>query len=415
MTSSASSMPIYLDNAATTRVDPRVFEAMAPFFLDHYGNAASRSHRFGREALAAVERARHQAARLIGAIPADIVWTSGSTESNNLAIKGTACALARAPIGSSRRGHIVTAGHEHKAVLDPCHRLEEEGYEVTEIRPGPDGVITADAVRAALRDDTILVTVMWANNEVGTINEVPAIGALCRERGIVFHTDATQWVGKMPVDVERDCIDLLSWSSHKMYGPKGAGALYVRRSGSTFCPCHQIDGGGHERGMRSGTLNVPGIVGFGVACEICFEEHERERPRLERLRNKLEKGILQRTTGVEVAGQSGPRLPHISSLVLDEVDVDGVMMELPDIACSSGSACSSERRGPSHVLLALGYDELRAASSIRLSLGRWTTEAEIDTAIERVSEAIESARELSRMVRRSSAAPSTQAPVSAAR
>ncbi|MCA9286796.1 MAG: cysteine desulfurase [Phycisphaerales bacterium] len=389
---------IYLDNAATTRVDPRAFAAMTPYFLEQYGNAASRSHRFGREALTAVDRARRQAATLIGATPADIVWTSGSTESNNLAIKGTACARAKAPLGSAHRGHIITAAHEHKAALDPCQRLREEGFDLTVITPGHDGVVTADMVRQAIRSDTILTTIMWANNETGTVNDVPSIGAVCREHGITFHTDGTQWVGKMPVDVERDNIDLLSWSSHKMYGPKGIGALFVRRTGTATCPCNQIDGGGHEHGMRSGTLNVPGIVGFGAACELCQQEMEQERVRLSALRDRLERSLLERLSGVHPVGHRQRRMPHICNLIVEGVDTDAVMMELPDVACSTGSACTSEKKGPSHVLSALGYDSTLAASAIRLSLGRWTTESEIDRAIERIVEAIGSAREIESMI-----------------
>ena len=256
--------PIYMDNASTTRTDPRVVEAMLPFFTEAYGNPGSRNHAYGWEAEAAVDKAREQAATLIGAGPKEIVWTSGATESNNLAIKGAAQMYAKAGPGETGRGHVITAIIEHKAVLDPCKRLEREGFDVTWLEPGPDGIITAEMVREAMRDDTILVTIMWANNEVGTINEIPEIGAACRERGITFHTDATQWVGKMPTDVEADNIDLMSWSGHKMYGPKGVGALYVRRRRPRVRLQAQMDGGGHERGMRSGTLNVTGIVGFGA-------------------------------------------------------------------------------------------------------------------------------------------------------
>jgi cysteine desulfurase len=258
----AVSTPIYMDNAATTRVDPRVLERMLPYFSDIYGNAASRNHAFGWEAEAAVDKAREQAATLIGANPKEIIWTSGSTEANNLAIKGAAEMYQKAPAGQKNRGHIITSIIEHKAVLDPCKRLMKEGFDVTFLEPGPDGVHTAKQVEEAIRDDTILVTIMWANNEIGTINEVPEIGRLCHDRGIVFHTDATQWVGKMPTDVNTDNIDLMSWSGHKIYGPNGVGALYVRRRKPRVRLVAQMDGGGHERGFRSGTLNVPGIVGL---------------------------------------------------------------------------------------------------------------------------------------------------------
>jgi len=265
----APKLPIYMDHAATTPCDPRVVEAMLPYFTEKFGNAASRNHRFGWEAEEACDKAREQAAALIGAGDKEIIWTSGSTESNNLAVKGAARMYARAGDGQTGRGHIITAQHEHKAVLDPCKRLQREGFDLTFLEPPADGVITAKAVEAAIRPDTILVSIMWANNEIGTISEVPEIGKLCHDREIIFHTDATQWVGKMPTDVERDHIDLLSWSGHKIYGPKGVGALYVRRRKPRVRLEAIMDGGGHERGMRSGTLNVTGIVGFGAACELC--------------------------------------------------------------------------------------------------------------------------------------------------
>ena len=273
-------LPIYLDNASTTRTDPRVVEAMLPYFCEVYGNSASRNHSFGWESEDAVKTARRQVADLIGSGPKEIIWTSGATESNNLAIKGAARMYAKAPAGQSGRGHIITAIHEHKAVIDPCKRLEREGFDVTWLEPGSDGLITRDMVEGALRDDTILVTIMWANNELGTINEVPAIGALCHERGVLLHTDATQWVGKMPTNVESDNIDLLSFTAHKIYGPNGVGALYVRRRRPRVRLEAMIDGGGHERGMRSGTLNVAGIVGMGAACELCMNEMDAEGERL---------------------------------------------------------------------------------------------------------------------------------------
>ena len=285
---------IYLDNAATTPCDPRVVEAMLPYFTEKFGNAGSRNHRFGWDAEDAIELAREQAAQVIGANAKEVIFTSGSTESNNLAIKGAAEMYARAPKGQTGRGHIVTVAHEHKAVLDPVRRLMREGFDATFITPPPDGVITVDHVREALRPNTILVSVMWANNELGTINEVPQIGRLCHEREIIFHTDATQWVGKMPTAVETDCIDLLSWSGHKIYGPKGVGGLYVRRRKPRVLLESLVDGGGQERGMRSGTQNVTGIVGFGKACEIGLAEMEKDRAHLQPLRDRLERELCAR-------------------------------------------------------------------------------------------------------------------------
>ena len=388
-------LPIYMDNASTTRTDPRVVEAMLPYFTEIYGNPGSRNHAFGWASEAGVDQARQQAATLIGAGPKEIVWTSGATESNNLAIKGAAQMYAKAPAGSSDRGHIITAIIEHKAVLDPCKRLEREGFDVTWLEPGPDGIITADMVREAMRDDTILVSIMWANNEVGTINEVPEIGALCREHKVVFHTDATQWVGKMPTDVEKDNIDLLSWSGHKMYGPKGVGALYVRRRRPRFRLQAMMDGGGHERGMRSGTLNVSGIVGFGAACEICGAEMEAERDRLLILRRKFETELSSRLDVVEVNGHADRRLPHLTNISFGFVEGESLMMAIKDIACSSGSACTSASLEPSYVLKGLGLGDELAHSSLRLSLGRFSTEEEVDFAINEIAEAVEHLRKLS--------------------
>ena len=388
-------LPIYMDNASTTRTDPRVVEAMLPYFTEIYGNPGSRNHAFGWASEAGVDKARQQAATLIGAGPKEIVWTSGATESNNLAIKGAAQMYAKAPAGSSGRGHIITAIIEHKAVLDPCKRLEREGFDVTWIEPGPDGIITAEMVRQAMREDTILVTIMWANNEVGTINEVPEIGALCREKSVVFHTDATQWVGKMPTDVEKDNIDLLSWSGHKMYGPKGVGALYVRRRRPRVRLQAMMDGGGHERGMRSGTLNVSGIVGFGAACEICGAEMEAERDRLLVLRKKFETELSSRLDVVEVNGHADRRLPHLTNISFGFVEGESLMMGIKDIACSSGSACTSASLEPSYVLKGLGLGDELAHSSLRLSLGRFSTEEEVDFAIDSIAEAVEHLRKLS--------------------
>ena len=387
--------PIYMDNAATTRTDPRVVEAMLPYFTEVYGNPGSRNHMYGWESEAAVDTAREQAASLIGAGPKEIIWTSGATENNNLAIKGAAQMYAKAPLGATGRGHIITAIIEHKAVLDPVKRLEREGFDVTWLEPGADGIITAEMVRAAMRDDTILVTIMWANNEVCTINEVPEIGALCREKGVVFHTDATQWVGKMPTDVERDNIDLLSWSGHKIYGPKGVGALYVRRRKPRVRLQAQMDGGGHERGMRSGTLNVPGIVGMGAACAICAEEMETERERLLGLRRRLETELSSRMDVVAVNGHPERRLPHLTNISFGFVEGESLMMGIKDIACSSGSACTSASLEPSYVLKGLGLGDDLAHSSLRLSLGRFSTAEDVDTAIEGIVKAVEHLRRLS--------------------
>ena len=387
--------PIYMDNASTTRTDPRVVEAMLPYFTEIYGNSSSRNHAFGWEAEDAVDTARAQAAKLIGAGPKEIIWTSGATESNNLAIKGAARMHAKAPVGSEGRGHIITAIHEHKAVLDPCKRLEREGFDVTYLEPAADGIITRSMVESAMRDDTILVSIMWANNEIGTINEVPEIGALCHERGVLMHTDATQWVGKMPTDVEADNIDLLSFSSHKLYGPKGVGALYVRRRRPRVRIEAMLDGGGHERGMRSGTLNVSGIVGFGKACELCLEEMAEEGERLHGLRTRLENALMERLDVVAVNGHQDRRLPHLTNISFGFVEGESLMMGIGDIACSSGSACTSASLEPSYVLKALGVGDDLAHSSLRLSLGRWTTEEEVAHAIEGITKAVEHLRSMS--------------------
>jgi cysteine desulfurase len=388
-------LPIYLDNAATTRCDPRVVEAMIPYFTEMYGNAGSRNHRFGWDAEEGIEQAREHAAKLIGAQPKEIVFTSGATESNNLAIRGAAHMYARAPEGSTGRGHIITCSIEHKAVLDPCKRLAQEGFDVTFLSPPKDGIITAAMIEGAMRPDTILVSIMWANNEIGTINEVPEIGRLCHSREVVLHTDATQWVGKMPTDVERDHIDLLSWSGHKIYGPKGVGALYVRRRKPRIRIEPQIDGGGQERGMRSGTQNVTGIVGFGKACELMALEGAAERDRLLALRKRLEKGLLASMEVVQLNGHAERRLPHISNISFGFVEGESLMMGIKDIACSSGSACTSASLEPSYVLKGLGVGDDLAHSSLRLSLGRWTTEAEVDYAVASIAKAVLHLRKMS--------------------
>ncbi len=391
----ALKFPIYLDNAASTRCDPRVVEAMLPYFTEHFGNGGSRSHSFGWKAEEAVEAARDSAAALIGAQSKEIVFTSGATESNNLAIRGAASMYARNPSGSTARGHIVTSMIEHKAVLDPCKRLQREGFEVTFLRPGADGLITRAMVEEALRADTILVSIMWANNEIGTVNEIPQIGELCKSREIVFHSDGTQWVGKMPTDVEGAGVDLLSWSSHKIYGPKGTAGLFVRRRKPRIRLEPLVDGGGQERGMRSGTQNVPGIVGFGRACELARAEMEADGTRLLKLRRKLERELMQRVESVQLNGHAERRLPHLTNLSFAFVEGESLMMGIKDIACSSGSACTSASLEPSYVLKSLGVGDEMAHSSLRLSLGRWSSEEEVDYAAGAIAKAVDHLRSMS--------------------
>jgi cysteine desulfurase len=395
--STSLKFPIYMDHAATTPCDPRVVEAMLPYFTKFFGNPGSRNHSFGWDAEAGVDKAREQIASLLGANEKEIVFTSGSTESNNLAIKGAAYMYEKAPAGSPKgsRGHIISAVHEHKAVLDPCKRLEKEGFDVTFLEPGPDGIISADMVSKALRDDTILVTIMWANNEIGTINEIPKIGALCHDRGIVFHTDATQWAGKMPVNVETDNIDLLSLSAHKIYGPKGVGALFVRRRKPRIRLVSLQDGGGQERGFRSGTLNVPGIVGLGKACEIASQEMDRDAQRLLALRRKLEQTVTSQLDSCVVNGHAEKRLPHLTNISFGFVEGESLMMACKEIACSSGSACTSASLEPSYVLKSLGVGDELAHSSLRLSLGKWSTEAEVDYCASAIVTAVKKLRVLS--------------------
>ncbi|HEV3165333.1 MAG TPA: IscS subfamily cysteine desulfurase [Isosphaeraceae bacterium] len=382
-------LPIYLDNHATTRTDPRVLEVMLPYFSTIYGNAASVSHRFGWDAGAAVDRAREQVATLIGADAKEIIFTSGATEADNLAIKGAVPHLKR------KGNHLVTAATEHKAVLDPMKRLAREGFELTIVPPDADGIVSASAIEAALTDRTILVSVMAANNEVGTINPIGEIGRLCHERGIVFHTDATQAVGKVPLDVQADSIDLLSLSAHKMYGPKGIGALYVRRRDPQVRLTPLFDGGGHERGFRSGTLPVPLVVGLGEAAELAGRERAEEAERLLALRERLHAGIAARVEEIKLNGHPTRRLPGNLNLSFSYVDGEALMMAMRDIAVSSGSACTSANPEPSHVLLALGLDEDMARASLRFGLGRFTTAEEIEFAIEAVAEAVGRLRSLS--------------------
>lgn len=382
-------VPIYLDHHATTPVDPRVLEAMLPYFTREFGNPASRTHRFGWEAERAVEKARRHVADLIGAQPQEIVFTSGATESNNLALKGTAWA------SRGRGNHIVTLPTEHKAVLDTCHRLESEGFRVTHLPVGQDGLLDLDRLHAALTPETILVSVMAAHNEIGVLQPIAEIGRLCRERCVRFHTDAAQAAGKIPIDVQAASLDLLSLSGHKIYGPKGVGALYVRDASPPLALTPLADGGGHERGFRSGTLNVPGIVGLGAACEICSQEMREESVRLAALRNRLRDSILMKLGEVSVNGSLERRLPHNLHLTLAGVDAQALLMSLSDLALSTGSACTSARPEPSYVLKALGLPDDQADASLRIGLGRFNTEEEIDYAAERIVEAVTNLRALS--------------------
>ncbi len=381
--------PIYLDHNATTPVDPRVFEAMRPYFCEVFGNAASRSHSFGKAALAAVDRAREQVAELLNCDPSEIIWTSGATESNNIAIKGVA------DMHGSRGRHIITQLTEHKAVLDPCRRLENQGYELTLLRVDKTGRVNVDELAAAIRPDTILVSIMYANNETGTIQPVREIGKLCHERGVLFHCDATQAVGHVPVDVKADEVDLLSLSAHKLYGPKGVGVLYVRKRNPRVMLSPLIEGGGHERGIRSGTLNVPGIVGCGEACRIAREEMAEEAARLTALRDRLEQEILRRNRFVTINGNTEHRLPHTSNMSFAYVEGESIMLSLDDVALSSGSACTSASLEPSHVLAAMGISPVLAHSSIRFGLGRSTTQEQIDYVVDKLTSALERLREMS--------------------
>jgi len=381
--------PIYLDNNATTPLDPRVLEAMLPYLREHFGNAASRNHAYGWEAERAVERAREQVAALIHASPKEIIWTSGATESDNIAVQGAA------RMYRDKGRHIVTQATEHKAVLDPCHYLQEQGFEVTILPVGRTGRVAPEAVRAALRDDTILVSIMYANNEIGTIQPIREIGAICKERGVLFHTDATQAFGKEPIDVEAMGIDLLSASGHKIHGPKGVGFLYVRRRRPRVRCAPLFYGGGHERGMRSGTLNVPGIVGMGAAAAIAAEEMEQEQRRLRGLRDRLWEGLSSRLDAIYRNGDPEHCLANTLNVSFAYVEGEALMMGCGGIAVSSGSACTSASLESSHVLKALGVDDALAHGSIRFSLGRFNTADEIDRAIEQVCGAVVRLREMS--------------------
>src|SRR4051812_42322970 len=382
-------LPIYMDNNATTRCDPRVVEAMLPYFTEDYGNAASRNHAFGWRAEEAVEQAREQVASLIGAGAKEIIFTSGATEGNNLAIKGVAAMYRK------KGNHVITATTEHKAVIDPCKRLERDGYQVTFLPVDKDGRVSAEQVGAAMTDKTILVSLMAANNEIGTLHPVKEIGKLCKQRGVLFHTDAVQAVGKVPVNVEEMGVDLLSLSAHKIYGPKGIGALYVRKKDPRVRLDPIIDGGGHERGFRSGTLAVQQIVGLGVACELARLELPTESKYLFRLREKLREGITSQLTDVYLNGHPTDRLPGNLNLSFAYVEGEGLMMGIKDIAVSSGSACTSASLEPSYVLKALGVGDELAHSSIRFGLGRFTTEEEVDFTIDAVVKEVSRLREMS--------------------
>jgi len=382
-------VPIYLDYSATTPCDPRVVQKMLPYFTEQFGNSASRSHSFGWSAEAAVDEARSQVAQLIGAHDKEIIWTSGSTEANNLAIKGVA------EMYSKKGRHMITCTTEHKAVIDPMKHLESEGWEVTWLPVDGLGHVDLEALRSAIRDDTVLVSLMTANNEMGTTHPIAEIGALCKEKGVLFHTDATQAPGKLELDVIKQNVDLMSISAHKFYGPKGVGCLYVRRKAPRVRLTAQMDGGGHERGMRSGTLNVTGIVGMGEAARLAREEMATEVPRLRALRDRLEQRIMSKVDGSVLNGDPAHRLPHLTNVSFPYVEGESLIMGVKELAVSSGSACTSASLEPSYVLKSLGLGDELAHSSIRFSLGRWTTEEEIDFAADKLVHEVLRLREMS--------------------
>jgi cysteine desulfurase len=386
-------LPLYMDNHATTPMDPRVLEAMMPYFTGKFGNAASRNHQFGWEAEAAVDNARNQIAKLIGATAKEIIFTSGATESNNLAIKGIA------EMYREKGNHIITQVTEHKAVLDTCKKLEKMGYKVTYLPVQPDGLVDLEVLRNAIVTEgpnkTILVSIMYANNEIGVVQPIREIGKICHEKGVLFHTDAVQAVGKIPVDVQADNIDVLSLSGHKIYGPKGVGALYVRRRNPRVQITEQINGGGHERGMRSGTLNVPGIVGLGAACEICMNEMAGEAKREIELRDYLRAKLEASLDYVQVNGNMEHHLPGNLNMSFVYVEGESLLMGINDIAVSSGSACTSATLEPSYVLKALGLGDEIAHSSIRFGLGRFNTKAEVDYVADKLIDVVLKLRELS--------------------
>ena len=381
-------LPIYLDNNATTPMDPRVLEAMLPYFTNKFGNAASRNHPFGWVAEEAVDYAREQVAKLIGASEKEIIFTSGATESDNLGIKGVF------EMYQDKGNHIITCTTEHKAVLDTCKHLEKLGAKVTYLPVQSDGLVDLELLEKSMTKETILVCIMYGNNEIGVIQPVKEISAIAHKHGALFMTDATQAVGKIPVDVNKDGIDILAMSAHKMYGPKGVGALYVRRKNPRVKVTAQMDGGGHERGMRSGTLNVPGIVGFGKACELCMQDMEADTKRLSALRDKLQSALLELEESY-VNGNVEHRLPHVANISFKYVEGEGLMMAMKDLAVSSGSACTSASLEPSYVLKSLGLSDDLAHSSIRFGLGRFTTEEEIDYAIKVTKNAVNHLRDLS--------------------
>lgn len=382
----ALKLPIYLDNHATTPLDPRVLDAMLPYFTSKFGNAASHSHQFGWETSAAVEKARGQIASLIGASPAEIVFTSGATESDNLAIKGTA------EVHRQKGNHIITAATEHKAVLDSGRTLQQSGFRVTLLPVSRDGLIDLKQLRDAITSETILVTIMAANNEIGVLQPLEEIAAICKEHAVLFHSDVVQALGRIPLNVKKSGLDLASLTAHKCYGPKGVGALYVR-AGVKLAPI--IDGGGHERGMRSGTLNVPGIVGFGKACEIAQQELPQESVRIAALRNHLRDHLVAELDGISINGSMERRLPGNLNICFGAVEGETLMTAVREMAVSSGSACSSDKVDHSHVLKALGLSDEEAGSSLRFGIGRFNTEAEIDYVAARVVEAVKGLRELS--------------------
>jgi cysteine desulfurase len=382
-------LPIYLDNNSTTPMDPRVLEAMTPYFLEHFGNAASRNHPFCWQAEEAVDYAREQIAKLIGADPKEIIFTSGATEGDNLGIKGIYEMYA------SKGNHIITATTEHKAVLDTCKHIEKTGGEVTYLQVKPDGLIDLKELEEAIRPTTILIAIMYANNEIGTVQPIREISAIAKKHGVLLFTDAVQAVGKIPVDVNKDGIDLMAFTAHKMYGPKGVGALYVRRKNPRVKVTAQMDGGGHERGMRSGTLNVPGIVGFGKACEICMQDMEADTKRISKLRDKLETELMKLEEAY-INGSTEHRLPHVTNISFKHVEGEGLLMGFnKNIALSSGSACTSASLEPSYVLKALGLGDDLAHSSLRFGLGRFTDEEQIDYTVKAISETVLKLRDMS--------------------
>jgi cysteine desulfurase len=382
-------LPIYLDNNATTPMDPRVLETMLPYFSEHFGNAASRNHPFGWEAEEAVDYAREQVAKLIGADAKEIIFTSGATEGDNLAIKGVYEMYA------SKGNHVITCTTEHKAVLDTCKHIEKLGGEVTYLKVQADGLVDLKELEAAIKPTTILIAIMYANNEIGVIQPVKEISTIAKKHGVLFFTDGTQAVGKIPVDVQKDGIDIMAFSAHKMYGPKGIGGLYVRRKNPRVKVTAQMDGGGHERGMRSGTLNVPGIVGFGKACEVCRLDMETDTKRIKYLRDKLENELLKIEESY-LNGNKEHRLPHVCNISFKYVEGEGLMMGFnKNIAVSSGSACTSASLEPSYVLKALGLGDDLAHSSLRFGLSRFTTEEQIDYTIEQITTTVNKLREMS--------------------